>query len=311
MHRRAFLASAIAATAGQAHLQAASTGRLKLSVFAKHLQFVPLDRLPSVVAELGFDGADLPVRPRGVIEPDRVATDLKPLVQAFRKQNVEVPMITSHIVDTNTPHAEAVLDQLKNLGINHYRWDGFKYDYKRPLTQQLEELKRRVAALEKLNRKYGVKAIYHTHSGVGRIGASIWDLHLLLKDCDPRHIAINYDVGHATIEGGLGGWINSFGITGRHLGGIALKDFQWERNPKGGWRAEWTPLGEGMVKLPEFFKMLVARTDFNGPVQIHYEYDLGGADEGKTQITIPEKEVFAAMKRDLTKLRGWMKEAGL
>lgn len=289
----------------------AATPKVKLAVFAKHLQFVPLDRLPGVVAELGFDGADLPVRPRGILEPEQVAAGLPKLVKSLRQHKVEVPMITSHIVDRDTQHAEAVLAQLKDLGIAYYRWDGFRYNYQRPLAQQLEELKPRVAALEQLNRKYNVCAIYHTHSGTGRVGTSIWDLHLLFQNVDPAHIAVNYDIGHATIEGGFGGWINSFGITGRHLGGVAIKDFAWARDAKGQWHPEWRPLGEGMVKFPEFLKMLAARSDFRGPVQVHFEYPLGGADAGKTQITIPETNVFAAMKRDLTRLRGWLKEAGL
>jgi hypothetical protein len=39
------------------------------------------------------------------------------------------------------------------------------------------------------------------------------------------------------------------------------------------------------------------------------EYPLGGADNGKTSITIPKEEVFAAMKRDLQQLRTYLKDA--
>ena len=63
-------------------------------------------------------------------------------------------------------------------------------------------------------------------------------------------MGINYDVGHATIEGGLGGWIDSFKIAGSHLRGIAVKDFAWGKDAKGAWQAQWKPIGEGMVKLP-------------------------------------------------------------
>ena len=311
MDRRAFLASAALAAPFATPLAAGGSGRLNLSVFVKHLQFLKLARLPDAVAAMGFDGADLPVRPKGVVEPERAAAELPALVRAFRANKVEVPMVTSHIIDAATPHAETVLRTLKDLGIAYYRWDGFRYDYKRPLAQQLEELKPRVAALAKLNAQCGVRAIYHTHSGAGRVGASIWDVHLLLKDFDPAQVAINYDVGHATVEGGLGGWINSFGITGAHLGGVALKDFYWKRDAKGAWNDEWTPIGDGMVKFPQFFKMLAARPDFRGPLQVHYEYPLGGAESGKTELTMSEAEIFTAMKRDLAKLRGYMKEAGL
>ena len=31
-----------------------------------------------------------------------------------------------------------------------------------------------------------------------------------MKDIDPKLVGINYDIGHAHIEGGLGGWIASW-----------------------------------------------------------------------------------------------------
>jgi hypothetical protein len=65
-----------------------------------------------------------------------------------------------------------------------------------------------------------------------------------------------------------------------------------------------------MVHFQEFFKM-VKQSGFNGPLQIHYEYPLGGANNGKTKLTMPQDQVFSAMKRDVLKLRGYLKEANL
>ncbi len=121
---------------------------------------------------------------------------------------------------------------------------------------------------------------------------------------------MNYDIGHATIEGGEGGWIDSFRITGPHLRGIAVKDFVWAKNAKGDWAPEWRPLGQGMVHFPQFFAM-VAEARFSGPLQLHFEYPLGGAGAGKRILTIPREDVYAAMKRDLTTLRAYMAKAGV
>jgi hypothetical protein len=49
---------------------------------------------------------------------------------------------------------------------------------------------------------------------------------------------------------------------------------------------------------------------FAGPVQVHFEYDLGGADKGATKITMPKGQVMAAMKKDLIALRTAASEAG-
>jgi sugar phosphate isomerase/epimerase len=196
------------------------------------------------------------------------------------------------------------------LGIRHYRFGAFKWDAGKPYDAQLDAMQPRLAKLAALNVRYQMCAMYHTHSGVGVVGASIWDLWALMRDLDPKAVGVNFDVSHAVIEGGLGGWIDSFKITGDHLRGIAVKDFAWEKDAKGAYQAQWKPIGEGMVKLPEFFGM-VARTPFNGPLQVHFEYPLGGAENGTRTLTIPKQDVLAAMKRDLEKVRGMLARAGL
>ena len=90
--------------------------------------------------------------------------------------------------------------------------------------------------------------------------------------------------------------------------GIAVKDFLWAKNARGNWAPAWKPLGEGMVHLPQFFSM-VAKTNFSGPLQLHFEYPLAGADTGKAKLSGTQEEVFSAMKRDLGQLRTYLNQA--
>jgi sugar phosphate isomerase/epimerase len=92
--------------------------------------------------------------------------------------------------------------------------------------------------------------------------------------------------------------------------GVAIKDFRWERNAKGDWVAQKCPLGEGMVNFKRFFAMLKA-AKFSGPVQMHFEYPLGGAESGAKTLTVDKATVIAAMRKDLETLRGWLREAQL
>ncbi|MCX6607472.1 MAG: sugar phosphate isomerase/epimerase [Acidobacteria bacterium] len=297
--RRHFLAAALAA---QPASRAQAASPYAFSVFSKHLHFLGWPEMAAVAKEIGFDGIDLTVRKGGHVLPERATEDLPKAKEAIERAGLQLTMITSDVVDVSSPHAVAVLRTAAKLGVKHYRWGGFRYQEngKSP-ADQLAELRPKVKELAALNRELGLCAMYHTHSGVNQIGASMWDLWLLLKDHDPAQVSFNYDIGHATVEGGLGGWVHSARLAAPFTRGVALKDFRWEKGPKG-WRVQWCPIGEGMVQFDKYFPMMKA-SGFRGPLQVHYEYDLGGADKGLTKITIEPKQVFAAMRKDLVALK--------
>jgi sugar phosphate isomerase/epimerase len=305
--RRAALLTSLALL----RLTAAPTKRnLKVAIFSKHLQFLQGAELARAAAEIGFNGIDITVRRGGHVDPARAAEDLPPLVSLIHQHGLDVPMVTTDIVDADSPNARIVLSTLANLGIRCYRWGGFKYRADQPLALQLQNFHQRSAQLAKLNTEYKVCAVYHTHSGVDLVGAPVWDIFEILKDLDPNAVAINYDVGHATVEGGLGGWIDSFRLAEPYIRGIAFKDFIWQKGVRGNWDPAWVPLGQGMVRFPTFLPML-AKTAFDGPVQLHFEYPLGGADAGKRQLTIDREQVFSAMRRDLHQLRTYLRDVWL
>lgn len=301
--RREFMGAALAA--GMASFASAGpfagNSPLKLSVFSKHLQFLDWGEMALAAREIGFDGVDLTLRKGGHVEPERAEADLPRAADAIRRAGLELTMVTAGIVDADSPHAESMLKAMRSAGVKYYRWGGMKYDDSRPIPPQLEELKQRVARLADLNRRYGVCAMYHTHSGP-EVGASFWDLWLILKDQDADHVSVNLDIGHAVVEGGLGSWVRSVQLLAPITRGIALKDFVWARNANGQWRPRWCPIGEGMVDFKKFFSMIRA-SKFAGPVQVHFEYPLGGANNGSKSITIDKADVINAMKKDLVRLR--------
>lgn len=282
---------------------------LQVCVFSKHLHWLGWEAMAQTAAEIGFDGVDLTLRDGGHVLPERAAQDLPKVAEIIRKAGLTLPTVTTGIVDVRTPHAESVLRAIGDAGIPCYRWGGFRYVDNKSIPERLAELKQDAARLAEMNQKYKVCAMYHTHSG-SEVGASIWDLWLVLKDLDPSRVGVNFDVAHATIEGGLGGWINSTRLVSPWMRGIAIKDFKWGQNAKGEWRPQWCPLGEGMVNFKRFFPML-RDAKFSGPVQVHYEYGLGGAESGAKVLTTDKSKVTAAMRKDLVMLKNWLREAQL
>jgi len=302
-------AAGVAANPSKSFAQEKPAAPLKISVFSKHLQWLEWEAMAQTAAEIGFDGVDLTLRKGGHVEPERAEQDLPKVAEIIRKRGLAMPMVTAGIVDAGSPNAEAMMRAMQRVGVKQYRWGNLRYREGQPIPAQLERLKRDVAKLAELNRKYDLCAMYHTHSG-DEVGAAVWDLWLILKEQDTSRVAFNYDVSHATIEGGLGAWARSAQLVAPMTRGIAIKDFRWERNAKGDWRPQWCPLGEGMVNFKRFFAIL-KEAKFNGPVQMHFEYPLGGVENGAKTLTVERDKVTAAMRKDLATLRGWLRDAQL
>lgn len=279
--------------------------QLRVSVFSKHFHWLGIPAMADAAKEIGFDAIDLTVRKGGHIEPQNALTELPKAVETIRSRGLDVEMITTGITSVETPHAENILRACAASKIRYFRWGGWTYDRNVAVEAQIAQLRGTAAKLAKLVGPYNACGIYHTHSGIDQFGATIWDIHAVLKDIDPKALAINYDIGHATIEGGFGGWIDSTRLCGPLMRGVAVKDFLWEKNAKGQWRPEWKPLGQGMVDFPGFFKLLAAQS-FRGPLQLHFEYPMGGADHGNRTITWSRDQVLTAMKQDLQQLRSYL-----
>lgn len=310
--RRQSIATISGATAALAMPAPKDTAqKFTICAFSKHFQWAGIEEMAQQCAAIGYEGVDLTLRPGGHVEPERVEQDLPKAVEVIRKAGLSIPMVTSGIADIASPHAEKVIRTLAAQNIRYYRWGEFKYNDKAPLPVQLDEIKRRVKDLAAMNKQYGVTAMYHTHSGAGRVGASFWDLYLLLKDFDTNSVSANFDIGHATVEGGLGGWLHSAKLLLPYTRGIAVKDFVWERNAKGLMEPRWCGLGQGQVDFKKFLPMVKA-ANFKGPLQLHMEYhELGGADSGKKEYTIPKDKLIGLFRRDLDVLRKMLGEAGM
>jgi L-ribulose-5-phosphate 3-epimerase len=284
---------------------------LKIGIVSRHLQWAPLEEAIDVSAALGFDAIEWNVRTGGHVDPARVEHELPRVVERTKKAGLAVEMITTSIQDAKSPHVEAILQTASGLGIRHYRGGQyFRYDYARDVWQQLQDLKPRVAALAELNAKYGTTVAYHTHSGAGNIGGNIWDFWEVIKDFEPRVVGLNYDIGHAAARGGSG-WIDGAHLVARHITALAVKDARWAPSPKGGWRAEFVPLGDGIIDLKRTLDVL-KRVNFDGPINIHYEHnELLGTDLGKWTLPMPRERFMTIVGKDLAYVRQQVREGGL
>jgi sugar phosphate isomerase/epimerase len=200
-----------------------------------------------------------------------------------------------------------ILGTAAELGIRNYRTGYLNYDASKPVGENLEQHKRTIEKLEKINRKYNIHGGYQNHSG-DRIGGPVWDLYWLLKESDPSYIGIQYDIRHAFVEGAFS-WPIGFKLLSPWIKTTAVKDFLWNK-VNGRWVLKNVPLGEGMVNFDAYFKEYV-KNGIKGPVTIHYEYDLGGAEAGKAKPAMELGDITGFLKRDLNWLKKKQLEYGI
>jgi sugar phosphate isomerase/epimerase len=284
----------------------AKSARPVVCLFSKHLGWIKdYDLLAERTARLGFEGTDLTVRPGGHVLPERVEEDLPKAFESLKKAGVSIAMITTRIEDPRNPTTRKILKTASSLGIRRYRRDGEKWESSRDPLKRIAELRGRIHELALLNKEYGLFAGVHNHSGFD-LGATPWEVYELVKSEDPQWIGSNFDVAHATIEGGLGGWRSGFHLlaSASRIQMLALKDFAWMKQSDK-WEPEFCALGRGMVDFKTFFGYLKA-VNFAGPISMHFEY-------GKHNRPQPsdEPELLADIKRDLALLRRWMEDARL
>jgi sugar phosphate isomerase/epimerase len=308
--RRDFLLSGSAAALGapSAIMTAAahrSIPRIPALLFSKHLQFIKdYDRLVGTIAELGFDGIDLAVRPGAHVLPENAERDIPQVVGLARAAGLSVPMITTRIQDAADKHTLPILRTALAEGIKLYRIGPWYYAEDKSIEETLAEVGAQLAGLAELNAELGLRAAFQNHSGPRDVGASLWDLWEMMRELDPGAMGVNFDIGHATVEGGQA-WETTLRLLESRIPIVTIKDFKWERSGDGTWKPEWCPLGDGMINLKRFLSML-READFTGPVTLHFEYDPVDSQGRPSQEALLE-----AMRRDLSYLRQRLDEAGL
>ncbi len=279
----------------------------EICVFTKCLQFLNYDQLGETLAFAGFDGADLPVRPDGLIRPETVETELPKVVKSLKKSGISVPMMVTAITSAEDPMTEKILGTASAVGIKYYRTGYLKYDQAKSITENLDYHRRSFEKLEKINRKYGIQGAYQNHSGT-RVGGPVWDLYWLVKDFNPDYIGIQYDICHAVCEGGVS-WPLGMQLLAPWIKMTDIKDFIWEKI-NGNWKITYVPLGKGMVNFDQYLKEY-KNLKIKGPVSLHFEYDLGGAQQGKSNPKMSLAEISAFMKSDNGWFRNKLKESGI
>ncbi len=251
------------------------------TVFTKPWKFA-LPELAKFVAELGFDGVELPVRPGYPVTPENVTTELPNAVRILAEQNLKIASIAG-------PTDEKTIAACAEAGVPLIRICVSMRDGE-PYLEGEVRLQREFEALLPLLERHQVTLGIQNHYG-NRDVCNAMGLRHLIERFSPRQIAAVWDAGHNGLQGEAPEM--AIDIVWSHLGMVNLKSAYWKRmnGPEASsarWEAHWTLGRHGRAEWPRVAAEL-ERRGYQGPICLTAEY----SDESAVDRLIPQDIAYA------------------
>ena len=246
-----------------------------LIAFSKWRQSLPLPELAAKLKGLGFDGVDLPCRDGAPVTHATGPEKLPEAKKVFEDHGLRLERLVTSLSEANA-ETERLLETVHELGIAKIRVDGYSMEGEnkgRDPREVLDMARKKFAALGRLLEKHQVKGGVQNHSG-NTLDVNCSSCLLMVQDCDPAWVGVQYDPGHCTLSGEpieiaarlLGPYLHSVNVKSpRQEYVIAPATGRLAYSPV------WVPLREGMLDVPKLLTTLreVGHTD---PISVHAEY---------------------------------------
>jgi len=244
-------------------------------LFTDNLSDLTLRQALEGARAAGFEGVDLTLRPGGHVLPENAEVGLSEARRIADDLNIVLPMASTAVTSTASPHAEAIFAAAAHYGIRRLKLGYWPYEPFGKLATQIDAARKDLEGIAKLGEKYHVLPCVHCHSGryVAAGGAL---LYLVLRDFKPSQAGAYVDPMHMTMEGSLAGWELGLDLLAPWVALVGLKNFRWVAGARdaGGqqrFRWEYVPLADGQAPLPEFAARLT-ELKFDGVASFHSEY---------------------------------------
>ncbi|HEY5223271.1 MAG TPA: sugar phosphate isomerase/epimerase [Microbacteriaceae bacterium] len=238
-----------------------AVSRYTWSVFAKPWPMLHGPALASLVARLGFDGIEAPVRDGHEVTPTNVEQRLADLARTFADADLRIFSVAGNA-------DERLFAACERASIPFIRvMAPVVADY----LESESRIRAELAALVPLCERYSVAVLVQQHHG--RFVSTAGGLRSLLADLPREHILAAWDAGHNALSGEDPD-LALAQLEGR-IGMINLKNGLYRRLPQeeGGtrWQPVWVSGAEGLGDWADVGSA-VAATTFTGTVCLSAQY---------------------------------------
>ncbi len=240
---------------------------MKFAAFTVMLPDLSPEEAVTALAKAGYDGIEWRVT---TLDPNRRNESpsfwgnnlctLEPTPQnadRARRLAQEAGLELSNLGTYLSPHdvtaVETAMQFAERAGVPSLRVNAEPYigDYHGAFERSLEFY----CEVEKLAKKYKVRALVETHQGLLTPSASL--AHRFVSHFDPHHVGVIYDPGNMVLEG-FETYLMGLQLLGPYLAHVHLKNAAFVRPDDGGvWQPRWTALENGVVNFKEVVRSLI------------------------------------------------------
>ncbi len=222
---------------------------MKLSVFSLIMPKYSLEDVMRKLSELGYDGVEWRVHPDYHLHPDHILKEAERVKRLTEEAGIEIPALSPYLGIDESERLENIFKAASIMGAKGCRVCAPGYDRRRDYNEIYEDSLSHLERIQKIARRYGVKALLEVH--MGNIMPSAGLAHRLVYKFDPECIGVIYDPGNMVYEG-MENWRMGLELLGAYLGHVHVKNAIWEKGEKRpdgyqAWKAKMVPLPEGIV----------------------------------------------------------------
>lgn len=271
-----------------------------IAIFEKVFEGLNYTELAEAIAQIGADGVEATIRPKGHIEPAVAADEVPKMAEALKAHGKRILIAATGVASVDEPHTESLLTTLRDAGVTHYRMSHYRLDLSQPPLPQLRNFASQARELAALNKQIGIQGLYQNHSGGSRksgyVGALGWDAAIMLEGIEPTSLGLAFDTRHLRKDTGSS-WQTAVAVCKPHIRSIYVKDGTW----LGGRGDQYkdVPLDTGFVNREVFETIRSGLPPM--PLCIHMEW-LGYRVFKKDEIP----SAVEAHQRDIATLRSWL-----
>ncbi len=255
----------------------------RYTVFTKPWPDLSLDKLGELVASMGFDGVELPVRPGYQVDPDNVLKMLPVAETTLKEHGVD-------LVSVAGPCNETIIRACGEAG-NPILRIMVKVPVERDYLSHIEQTQREWDALLPALEQAGVTLGVQNHKD--RFLSHAMHLHHAVCRYDPKHVGVVWDAAHNAFAGAAPEM--ALDVVWSHLRLVNLKNGLWEWNGTDAfgaakWRSRWVAGHQGLCDWPRVVCEL-KRRNYTGDICLTAEYT--GADTNEVERLAKNDLCFA------------------